>query len=159
MCLKIDVYLWEKKRPGQTPPPPPNVHGTFLVTKSICESSLNIWCIAFICSIVWVWWLPNDISILQSVQSPHWKTVLVVETTKLFISNSVGVYTDTFIDTLSQGWGFWLPLNFVPRWGFLCTRIIPGERFLLPSSRAQGLFGGGGGGGWMILLPVYAIVM
>ena len=24
--------------------------------------------------------------------------------------------------------------------------IIPGERFLLPSSRAQGLFGGGGGG-------------
>ena len=25
--------------------------------------------------------------------------------------------------------------------------IIPGERFLLPSSRAQGLLGGGGGGG------------
>ena len=85
---------------------------------------------------------------LQSVQSPHWKTVLVVETTKLFISNSVGVYTDTFIDTLSQGWGFWLPLNFVSRWGFLCSRIIPGERFLLPSSRAQGFLGGGGGGGF-----------
>ena len=26
-----------------------------------------------------------------------------VETTKLFISNSVRVYTDTFIDTLSEG--------------------------------------------------------
>ena len=40
--LKIDVYLLQKKRPGQNPLPPlPNVHGTFLVTKSICESSLK----------------------------------------------------------------------------------------------------------------------
>ena len=34
------------------------------------------------------------------------KNRLFVETTKVFISNSLRVYTDTFIDTLSQGWGF-----------------------------------------------------
>ena len=84
--------------------------------------------------------------LLQSVQSPHWKTILSVETTKLSISKSLRVYTDTIIDTLSQGWGFWPPVNFVPRWGFLCTMIIPGEMFLLPSSRAQCLLGGGGEG-------------
>ena len=40
--------------------------------------------------------------------------VLFVETTELFISNSVRVYnyTDTFVDTLSQGWGFSLPVLF-----------------------------------------------
>ena len=32
--------------------------------------------------------------------------LLFVETTKLFISNSVRVHTDTFTDTLSQVWGF-----------------------------------------------------
>ena len=45
---------------------------------------------AFIRSIDWLWWSPNNI--YYNNQSPHWKTILFVETTKLFISNSVRVY-------------------------------------------------------------------
>ena len=45
---------------------------------------------AFIRSVVWLWWPPNDICFNN--QSPYWKTVLFLESTKLFISNNVRVH-------------------------------------------------------------------
>ena len=43
-----------------------------------------------------------------------------------------------------KGGAFDSLLIFVPRWGFLCTMIIPGERFLLPFKSCPGFVAGGG---------------
>ena len=109
-------------------------------SQKIINIQLNISCTAFMCSIVWVWWLPNDI--YYNNQSPHWKTVLFVETTKLFISNSIRVYTDTFIDTLSQGWGFWLPVLF--RGEDFCAQWLSREKGFAAFKSCPGFVRGGG---------------
>ena len=61
-----------------------------LFSQKIINIHLYISYKAFICSVVELWWLPNDI--YCNSQSPHWKTILFVESTKLFISNSVRVH-------------------------------------------------------------------
>ena len=84
----------------------------------------------------------NTITISLLIEKPFY--LLSLETTKLFISNSVRVYTDTFIDTLSQGWAF--DSLFCSDVRIFVHNDCPGRRVFAPSSRAQGLSGGGGGG-------------
>ena len=103
---------------------------------------------ACIHSIVWLWWPPNDIYFNN--QSPHWKTFLFVETTKLFISNSVRVYRyicEIFL-LYVPGVGLLTPC-FVPRGGFLYTMIVPGGRVFAPLEACPGFVPGRGNGfGW-----------
>ena len=40
-CVLKNRCLFVTKETSRTNPPPANVHGTFLVTKSICQSSLR----------------------------------------------------------------------------------------------------------------------
>ena len=77
---------------------------------------------AFIRSIVWPWWPPNDIYFND--ESPHWKTVLFVETTK-FSFQIVSEFIDIsvkFSNFMSRGWGFWLPV--LSRGECFCTQWL-----------------------------------
>ena len=67
------------------------------------------------------------------------KNLLFVETTKLFILNSVRVYryTSEIFYLYVPGVGLSTPC-FVLRKGFLYTMIVPGGGVLLPSSRVPG---------------------
>ena len=86
---------------------------------------------AFICSVVWLWWLPNDIYFNN--QSPHWKTILFV------------ICWDHF---MSWGWGFWLPVLSEGE-GFCIQWLYWGEGLkLLPSSHVLGVCPRGDGFGW-----------
>ena len=92
---------------------------------------------AFICSTVWLSWLPNDICFNN--QSSHWKTILFVESTKPFISNSVRLhrYIGEILQFYVPEMGLLTPCS-VPRGGFSYTMIAPRGEFLLPSSRVWG---------------------
>ena len=85
----------------------------------------------FIHWIVWLWWPPNDIYFNNLY--PQWKTISFVETTKLFISNSVRVYRyicEIFY-LYVPGVGLLTPC-FVPRGKFLYIMIVTGGGFLAP---------------------------
>ena len=51
-------------------------------------------------------WGKHPVIMLTQISIMSWLLILVVAYL------SVWVYTDTFIDTLSQGWSFWLPVLF-----------------------------------------------
>ena len=108
----------------------------------------------FIHSIVWLWWPPNDIYFNN--ESPPWKTVLFVETTKLFTSNSVRVYgyICEIFWLYVPGVGLLTPCS-VPRGGVLYTVIVLGVCSLQVVSRA---FVPGGGGG-LDVIDTYIICL
>ena len=71
-------------------------------------------------------------------QSPNWKTVLFVESTKLFIP-IVSEFIDIFVkfsNFMSREWGFWLPIlsrgeGFCMQWfswgkSFCSLQVVPG---------------------------------
>ena len=100
---------------------------------------------AFIRSVVWHWWLPNDIYFNN--QSPRWKTILFVETTK-FSSNSVRVYIQlwNFLTLCPRGGAF--DSLFCPEGRVFVHKNCPGGRVLLPSSRVLGVCPTGDCFGW-----------
>ena len=81
------------------------------------------------------------------------KTVLFVESTKLFISNSVRVHRCVceILQLYVPGMGLLTPFS-VPVGGFLYTMIVSGEGFCSLQVVSRG-FVRGSGWLWMILIP------
>ena len=84
-------------------------------------------CKAFIASIVWLWWLPNDI---------YFNKILFVETTKLFISNNIRAYR--YICEIFYLYVPGVDSLFCPKWRAFVHNDCLGRRVFAPFKSCPG---------------------